>query len=140
MLDLHLGLMIFVLVVFLFLIYQLNDRLFVPLLKFMDERKKRISHDLKSAQNLSTDSDELLAKAAETVDKARSNAAKMRQEAIEAVKAENAKALEIKTRELEAEYEKFKEKLSEEEEALKTAVLSQLPLIKESIKAKFSQI
>ena len=140
MLDIHVGLMVIVLLIFFFLIYQLNERLFVPLLRFMDMRDRTIAKDLKAAQNLSSDSDELLAEAKENLERARSEAARLRQEAIAQVKAENQKAYEQKLTALEAAHEEFSQRLEQDREALKSTVLSQLPLIKESLKAKFSKI
>jgi F-type H+-transporting ATPase subunit b len=140
MLDLIPSLMVFVLLIFFFLIYQLNNKLYEPLIRFMDDREETIAKDLAAARNLSSDSDELQAKARANLEAARSEAARIRQEAIEKVKAANAEALEAKQKSLEAEYQQFRLRLEEERESLKSSVLSQLPLIKESLKAKFSQI
>jgi F-type H+-transporting ATPase subunit b len=132
--------MVIVLLIFFFLIYQLNTKLYRPLIRFMDNREETIAKDLEAARNLSSDSDELRAKAQANLDAARSEAARMRQEAIEKVKTANAEAAERKQRELEEKYQQFRVQLEEERESLKSTVLSQLPLIKESLKAKFSQI
>ena len=134
MLELHPFLMGIVLLIFFFLIYQLNDRLYGPLLRFMDAR------DLEAAKNLSSGSEELLAQAQAKLEEARSEAARIRQTAVQAVKEENAAALAAKQETLEEEYRRFTERLAEERKSLKSTVLSQLPLIKESLKAKFSQI
>ncbi|WP_457605659.1 F0F1 ATP synthase subunit B family protein [Nitratifractor sp.] len=140
MLDLYPSLMLVVLLIFFFLIYQLNQKLFKPLLQFMDQRDSTIAKDLKAAKSLSSDSDELLAKAEENLNRARSEAAQLRQEAIEKIKEENRISQEKRLNELEGEYAEFRKRLEEEREALKSVVLSQLPLIKEGLKAKFSQI
>ncbi|WP_292654437.1 F0F1 ATP synthase subunit B' [Nitratifractor sp.] len=140
MLELHPFLMGIVLLIFFFLIYQLNDRLYKPLLRFMDDRDQTIARDLEAAKNLSSGSEELLTQAQAKLESARSEAARIRQAAIEAVKAENETALTAKQQSLEEEYRRFTERLSEERKNLRSAVLSQLPLIKESLKAKFSQI
>ena len=140
MLELHPFLMGIVLLIFFFLIYQLNDRLYKPLLRFMDDRDQTIARDLEAAKNLSSGSEELLTQAQAKLEGARSEAARIRQAAIEAVKAENETALTAKQQSLEEEYRRFTERLSEERKNLRSAVLSQLPLIKESLKAKFSQI
>jgi len=140
MLDLYPSLMVIVLLIFFALIYQLNNKLYEPLIRFMDNRERTIAKDLEAARNLSSDSDELLMKARGNLEEARSEAARMRQEAIERVKQANAEALEAKQKSLESEYAAFRTQLDEERESLKSSVLSQLPLIKESLKAKFSQI
>ena len=140
MLDLHLSLMIVVLVIFFILLVQLNNRLYQPLLRFMDRRRDTIARDLKEASALGSDTDVLLNEAKAKVEEAKSKAAKLRQEATEESKSKNLAALEAKQEELAKEYEEFLVKLEEEKEVLKSSILSQLPLIKESLKAKFSQI
>ncbi len=140
MLELHPFLMGIVLLIFFFLIYQLNSRLYEPLLRFMDQRDRTIAHDLKEAKSLSSGSEELLAQAQKKLEEARSEAARIRQNAIETAKEANSVALAKKQVALEEEYESFKAELIKDRETLKTTVLSQLPLFKESLKAKFSQI
>jgi len=140
MLDLYPSLMGIVLLIFFFLLYQLNQKLYQPLIRFMDDRDRTIAEDLSAAKNLSSDSGDLQSRAQANLETARSEAARMRQKAIESVKEENQKALEARQKSLEEEYLRFASRLEEEREELKTAILSQLPLIKESLKAKFSQI
>ncbi len=140
MLDIHLPLMLFVLALFLTLLVLLNNMLFQPLLKFMDDRDNSIAKDLKAAKSLSGNSDELNAKAEENISNAKNEAATIRQNAIDAEKALAAEKVESKQSELEKEYAKFAEHLSAEKENLKEALLSQMPLFKESLKAKFSKL
>ncbi len=140
MLEIHPWLMVVVLLIFFFLLYQLNDRLYEPLLRFMDERDKTIARDLAEAKQLSSGSEELLRKAQAILDEARSEAAQIRQSAVEKVKEENAAAFSAKQRELDEQYQRFQEELSAKRESLKAVILSQMPLIKESLKAKFSKL
>ena len=140
MLDLHWQLMLVVLAIFFFLIYQLNNRLYGPLIKFVDDREESIARDLRESSTLSGDSDELLAKAKGNLDRAKNEAARIRQVAIEKMKEDNAVVLEEKLSDLEKEYGQFVKHLAEEKKSLESTLLSQLPLIKESLKAKFSQI
>ena len=140
MLDLYPSLMIIVLLIFLFLLYQLTIKLYRPLLRFMDSREEAIASDLKSAQNLGGDAERLLKEAQAILDEAKAKATKLRQDAIEEFKAQNAEALAKKQKELEDEYSKFEEELTKRKEELKNSILSQMPLIKESLKAKFTQI
>jgi len=140
MLDLHLSLMLVVLVIFFILLVQLNNRLYGPLLRFMERREETIARDLKEAGKLSGNSEELLAKANATIEEAKAKAASMRQNAIEESKNENLSAYEAKQKELNKKYEEFLAKLDEEREALKGSILSNLPIIKQSLKAKFSKI
>jgi len=140
MLDIHVGLMFFVLVLFLTLLVVLNRMLFQPLLKFMDDRDRTIAKDLEAAKGLSGNSEELNAKAEENLGKAKSEAAAIRQKAVEEAKASAAQKVEAKQAELDKAYAEFAEKLAEEKENLKNELLSQMPLFKESLKAKFSKL
>jgi F-type H+-transporting ATPase subunit b len=132
--------MLFVLVLFLTLLVVLNRMLFQPLLKFMDDRDRTIAKDLESAKGLSGNSDELNAKAEENISNAKSEAAAIRQKAIEEQKTLAASKVETKQSELDKAYADFTEKLALEKETLKNELLSQMPLFKESLKAKFSKL
>ena len=140
MLDIHLPLMLFVLVLFLTLLVVLNRMLFQPLLKFMDDRDRSIAKDLEAAKGLSGNSDELNAKAEENISRAKAEAAAIRQKAVEEEKALAASKVETKQSELDKAYAEFVEKLGQEKENLKNELLSQMPLFKESLKAKFSKL
>lgn len=140
MLDLHLPLMLFVLVLFISLLVLLNNMLFQPLIKFMDDRDTSIAKDLKAAKGLSGNTDELNAKANEILSNAKAEAAAIRQKAIDDEKTLAASKVETKQSELEQEYTSFLEKLASNREELKNSLLSQMPLFKESLKAKFSKL
>ncbi len=140
MLDLHLPLMLFVLVLFLTLLVLLNNMLFKPLVKFMDDRDASIAKDLKAAKSFSGNTDELNAKADEIISNAKNEAATIRQKAIDDEKTLAASKVETVQNEIDKEYESFVEKLAIEKENLKNELLSQMPLFKESLKAKFSRL
>lgn len=140
MLDIHVSLMLFVLVLFLALLVVLNRMLYKPLVKFMDDRDEAIASDLKAARNLSGNSEALLAEAEEILEEARSKAAEIRQKSIDEAKALAESKIESKRAELDKEYASFIESLEGEKEALRNALLSQMPLFKESLKAKFSKL
>ncbi len=140
MLDIHVPLMLFVLALFLTLLVVLNRMLFQPLLKFMDDRDRSIAKDLEAAKGMSGNSEELNAKAEENISHAKNEAAAIRQKAVEEEKALAASKVESKQQELDKAYEEFAQKLAEEKETLKNALLSQMPLFKESLKAKFSKL
>ena len=140
MLDIHLPLMLFVLALFLFLLVVLNVMLVQPLVKFMDDRDNSIAKDLEAAKGLSGNSDELNAKADENISNAKNEAAAIRQKAIDDEKTLSASKVETRQSELDQEYVSFVEKLTKEKESLKNALLSQMPLFKESLKAKFSKL
>jgi F-type H+-transporting ATPase subunit b len=132
--------MLFVLALFLTLLVLLNNMLFQPLVKFMDDRDHSIANDLEAAKGLSGNSDELNAKADEIISNAKNEAAGIRQKAIDDQKTLAASKIETKQNELETEYNKFVEKLNSDKENLKNSLLSQMPLFKESLKAKFSKL
>jgi len=140
MLDIHLGLMLFVLALFLILLFLLNNMLFKPLLKFMDDRDSSIAKDLKAAEGLSGNSKELNEKAEEIISDAKTKATAIREKAIETEKELSASKVASKQGELDKEYAGFIEKLASEKESLKSALLSQMPLFKESLKAKFNKL
>ena len=140
MLDIHLPLMLFVLALFLTLLVLLNNMLFQPLVKFMDDRDNSLAKDLEAAKGISGNSDELNAKADEIISNAKNEAAGIKQKAIDDEKTLAAAKIETKQNELETEYNKFVEKLNSDKENLKNSLLSQMPLFKESLKAKFSKL
>lgn len=140
MLDIHLPLMLFVLALFLFLLVLLNTMLVQPLVKFMDDRDHSIAKDLEAAKSFSGNSDELNAKAEENISNAKNEAAVIRQKAIDDEKTLAVSKVETKQSELDKEYGNFVEKLTSDKESLKNALLSQMPLFKESLKAKFSRL
>jgi len=140
MLDINPLLMAVMLLIFFVMLYQLNNKLYKPLLKFMDDRDAAIAKDMDAARNLSGNSDELQAKAEANLNEAKAAAAKLRQDVVEEGKAKTAEAIAQKQAELEKMQETFAAKLEEEKVALQNSLLSQIPLVKESLKAKFSQL
>jgi len=140
MLDIYPLLMFIMFIIFFVMLYQLNQKLYRPLLRFMDDRDAAIARDMESAQNMGGNTDGLTAKAKANIDEAKSEAAKLRQDVIANGNLEGSKAVEKKQAELEKRQEKFVAKLEEERVSLQGSLLSQIPLIKESLKAKFSQL
>ncbi|MCB4751756.1 MAG: F0F1 ATP synthase subunit B' [Sulfurovum sp.] len=140
MLDIHISLIIFVFVLFLILLVVLNRLLLKPLLNFMDSRDHSIAKDLKVAKGMNSNIDELNAKAEENISNAKSEAAAIRQKAIEEEKILALSKIETKQGELDKVYAEFMENLVEQRQNLKNKLLSQMPLFKESLKAKFSKL
>ncbi len=140
MLDIHLPLMLFVLALFLILLVLLNNMLFQPLIRFMDDRDEAIAQDLEAAKSFSNNSDELNIKANEIISKAKSDAAEIRQKAITNEKILAVNKVESKQSELDDRYSEFLLQLNSDRETLKNSLISQMPLFKESLKAKFSKL
>jgi len=139
MLTLSPSLMLIVLLLFIGLIVYLDKALYQPIINFMDQRDMTIAKASKESQELSGSAEELLKEANEILEKAKQEANKMRQSAIEEAGSEAEKLIATKEVELDKAYEEFTKRLEEEKEELKNGLLSQVPLIKESLKAKFSQ-
>jgi len=140
MLDISLSLMLVVAVVFFVMLVLLNSWLYQPLMAFMDERDRSIHKDLESVNADSSEIEELKAKAEEVIAKAKSEAAALKAKTVEESKLLAMSKIETKKEELEGNYGAFLDSLKKEEEELRSELISQMPLFKESLKAKFSQI
>jgi len=140
MLDISLPLIVLTAIIFFVLLVLLNKWLYQPLLSFMEERERTIERDLEAASQNESGAQEILAEAKQIVDEAKHKAAAKKKEAIDAAKAEAAKLVEQKKAELEKRYEKFLEQLKKEEESIRSTLISQTPLFKEALKAKFNKL
>jgi F-type H+-transporting ATPase subunit b len=140
MLDISLGLLIITFVVFMIVLMLLSKWLYQPLLRLMDDRRESIANDMKNADQNGQLISDLNLKATGLVDKAKAEAAKIREKALEGAKKDAESRILAKRKELESEYGVFLESLSKEKDELKNALLSQMPLFKESLKAKITQI
>ena len=140
MLDINLSLMVVMLVIFFVMLCRLNKTLYRPLLRFMDDRDAVIAKDMDAARNMSGNTEELQAKAQANLNEAKAIAGKLRQDAVEEGKAKAGEAMARKQAELDKMQERFSVKMEEEKVVLENALLSQIPLVKESLKAKFSQL
>ncbi len=140
MLDLHVSLMLSVAVIFLLMIMLLNSWLYKPMISFMEDRDETIKKDLEEANQATDNVSELKAEAANILAEAKSEAAAMRQKAVDEAKTLAESKIEGKNDEIAKAYEAFKAELEEERVQLKNSLTSQLPLFKEALKAKYSQI
>ena len=140
MLDLHIGLMLFVAALFLALLVVLNKILYVPMLKFMDDRDASIAKDLEAAKELGDDSASLVEEAQKLIAEAKQKAAAIRQKSIDEESRVAQSKRELKETELAEAYALFAKELEEKKAQLTNELLSQVPLFKESLKAKFSQL
>jgi len=140
MLDINLSLMVVMLVIFFVMLCRLNKTLYRPLLRFMDDRDAVIAKDMDAARNMSGNTEELQAKAQANLNEAKAIAGKLRQDAVEEGKTKAGEAMARKQAELDKMQERFSVKMEEEKVVLENALLSQIPLVKESLKAKFSQL
>jgi F-type H+-transporting ATPase subunit b len=140
MLDINPLLLGITIVVFLILIAVLNSLLFKPLFNYMNERDASIKNDLDKVGNNDAEIVELTAKAQSIINEAKLEAAALREKVIAEAKELAESKIEAKRAELAKDKAEFEKSLAESRENLKSSLLSQVPLYKEAVKAKFSQI
>jgi len=140
MLDINPLLLSITIVVFLILIAVLNSLLFKPLFTYMEERDASIKADQDRVGNNDAEIAELTAEAASIVNEAKLEAAAIREKVVAEAKELAESKIEAKRAELAKDKLEFEKSLAETREELKTTLLSQVPLYKEAVKAKFSQI
>jgi F-type H+-transporting ATPase subunit b len=140
MLDINPMLLGSTLIVFLILIAVLNSWLYNPLFNFMNKRDADIKKDLEEVGSNDDEVAALTAEAEKIINDAKMEAAALRDKVIADAKELADSKLEAKRAEMASEYAAFEKSLAEEREQLNNALLSQVPLYKEAVKAKFSQI
>jgi F-type H+-transporting ATPase subunit b len=140
MLDINPILLLATFVVFLSLLAVLNSWLYNPLFSFMDKRDDDIKKDLQKAGSNDDEINELNARAESIITNAKLEAAALREKVIEDAKELAESKLEAKRAELANQYSEFEKSLAESKEQLTKEIMSQVPLFKEAVKAKFSQI
>ncbi len=140
MLDINPLLLGITIVVFLILIAVLNSLLFKPLFNYMNERDASIKKDQEAVGNNDAEIAELTAEAQNIINEAKLEAAAIREKVIAEAKELAESKIEAKRAELAKGKAEFEKSLAETRESLKNTLLSQVPLYKEAVKAKFSQI
>ena len=140
MLDINPILLLATFVVFVSLIAVLNSWLYNPLFSFMNNRDDDIKRDLDRVGSNDDEINALNAQAEEIVMNAKLEAAALREKVITDAKELADSKLEAKRAELAKEYLEFEQSLSKSKEELTTDLMSQVPMFKEAVKAKFSQI
>jgi F-type H+-transporting ATPase subunit b len=140
MLDLSLGLLINTAVTFIILLVLLNAVLYKPLLEFMAKREESIKRDLDNASKNTQEVASFHKEAESIISKAKAEAVEMKTKALDEIKSEISAQIEAKKSELDTKYASFLEGLSEERVSLKNQLLSQMPLFKDGLKIKLSQL
>ncbi len=140
MLDISLGMLIFVAVLFLGLVYLLNEMLYKPLLAFMDKREKSIRDDLAMADKNDDDIEKDLEDANAKISAAKVEASKIREDAMVKAKELASKALNEGKESFESKYASFVDKLSYEQIALKKSISSNLSSYQDAISTKIKNI
>jgi len=140
MLDIDLVQLSITLVVFIVLIGLLNSWLYNPLLGYMGKRDSDIQKDLNEAGHNSSDVNTLYAEAEKIISDAKAQAAQIRTKAVNDAKELAQSRADEKREQMQGVYEEFQGKLEVEKENLKNSLLSQMPLFKEALKAKFAKV
>ena len=140
MLDINPILLLATFVVFLSLIAVLNSWLYRPLFSYMDKRDEDIKKDLSKIGSNDDEIQALHSKAKSIVDKAKLDAAALREKVVADAKELAESKLEARRAELASEYAEFEKSLAKSRDELTTDLMSQVPVFKTAIEAKFSQI
>ncbi|OHE02209.1 MAG: F0F1 ATP synthase subunit B' [Sulfurimonas sp. RIFOXYD12_FULL_33_39] len=140
MLDINPILLVATLIVFLTLIAVLNSWLYNPLFAYMNKRDEDIKKDLEKVGSNDDEINELESKAQSIIVNAKLEAAALREKVITDAKELAESKLEAKRAELASQYLEFEQLLAQSSEQLSSDLKLQIPLFKEAVKAKFSQI
>ncbi len=140
MLDINPILLLVTFVVFVSLIAVLNSWLYNPLFNYMKKRDDDLKNDLAKVGSNDDEIDTLNAKAESIIMNAKLEAAALREKVIADAKELAESKLEAKRAELASEYLEFEQSLAKSKEELTSDLMSQVPVFKEAVKAKFSQI
>jgi len=140
MLEINPILLAVTIIVFLALITVLNSWLYRPLFAYMEKRDADIKKDLDEVGSNDEEIAALKAQAQSIVDNAKREVTELREKVIANAKELANSKIEAKRAELATEYSEFETSLDGEREQIKVALLSQVPLFKEAVKAKFAQI
>ncbi len=140
MLDINPILLLATFVVFVSLIAVLNSWLYNPLISFMHKRDEDIKRDLDKVGSNDSEINELHAKAESIIMNAKLEAAALREKVIADAKELAESKLEAKSSELAQEYLEFEQLLAKSKKKLTNDLMSQVPMFKEALKAKMSQI
>jgi len=140
MLDINPLLLGLTLAVFLVLIALLNSWLYNPLLSYMEKRDADIKKDLSEVGSNDDEIASLHAQADKIISDAKAEAMALREKVVNEAKELSESKIEAKRAELAKKFAEFTDRLNEEKESLNNALLSEVPLFKEAIKAKISKI
>ena len=140
MLDINPILLLVTFVVFLSLIAVLNSWLYNPLFSFMNKRDEDIKKDLNKVGSNDNEITELNIKAESIIMNAKLEVAALREKVIADAKELADSKLEARRAELAQEYLDFEQSLAESKEQLTKDLMSDVPLFKKAVTAKFSNI
>ena len=140
MLDINPILLLVTFVVFLSLIAVLNSWLYNPLFSFMNQRDEDIKKEFDKINSNDKEIHDLNAKAELIKNDAKLEAAALREKVIADAKELADSKLEAKRAELASEYLEFEQSLANSKQELTSDLMSQVPVFKQAVEAKFNQI
>lgn len=140
MLNIDVPLVILTAVVFLGLIFVLNSMLYKPLLQFIEARNEAIRNDEESASKNTSDLSVHEAEIEQIILAARSQAGKIKQDALNSAKESAAKIVGEKRAVLEADYEAFMQNLQAQKDEFKADLAAKLPDLKNTLRTKLARI
>ncbi len=132
--------MVMTIVVFLALIYFLNQKLYKPLLAFMEERENSIKKDEELANQNTLDLNIDKAELEKVVSEANMSASQIKNEAIQKAKDKVDEILSKKRVELQADFDDFMNDLAKQKDEIKVGLQSKIPEFQNSLKATLSKI
>lgn len=132
--------MVMTIVVFLALIYFLNQKLYKPLLAFMEERENSIKKDEELANQNTLDLNIDKAELEKAVSEANMRASQIKNEAIQKAKDKVDEILSKKRVELQADFDDFMNDLAKQKDEIKAGLQSKIPEFQNSLKATLSKI
>ena len=133
-------LMLLVFITFMLLIYLLNQWLFKPMFKFMNDREASIESDLSNTQSQKGEIESINEQIAQNISAARKEAAQILESATKEAKSAYENAIEAKKAENESKLAQCKQELQEQKAELYKELLEQLPVFKSALSAKLKQI
>jgi len=140
MLDINPILLLITFVVFISLIAVLNSWLYNPLFSFMNQRDEDIKKEFDKINSNDKEIHDLNAKAELIKNDAKLEAAALREKVIADAKELADSKLEAKRAELASEYLEFEQSLANSKQELTSDLMSQVPVFKQAVEAKFNQI
>lgn len=126
--------------VFFILLIVLNKMLYKPLLTFIDNRNESIKRDLENAGKNTSDVEAYYKEANQIILEAKAEAGKIREAALSEAREIAAKKVEQKQSELEEEYTLFLKDLSAEKTQFQDSLNTSIPIFRDTIKQKLSNI
>jgi F-type H+-transporting ATPase subunit b len=140
MLDINPILLVITLATFIFLVGYLNQVLYKPLLKYMDERDESLKSDRDSVSQNYAEIDALNEEAETVLSIARKEATSSKEAILSETKEKIAKMVEEKKKEFSNNYQQFLDSLGNERVSLKNRLLADSSSIESALRDRFTSI